>query len=140
MVEAFASALAGIPWGMQIIEPLPKTCPQKLCGWSPAICVFKKPSRQFLHTLKFENYCSINAGYFQTNFLIFLYFNVKYCPSMDREVFSKLSEKRNEAGILRIYIHTRLKAVILNPSGILEWLRKAWKMPGPHSKPNETDW
>lgn len=44
---------------------------------------------------------------------------------MDREVFSKLSEKRNEAGILRIYIYTRLKAVILNPSGILEWLRKA---------------
>lgn len=49
--------------------------------------VFKKPSRQFLHTLKFENYCSINAGYFQTNFLIFLYFNVKLTINGQRSVF-----------------------------------------------------
>lgn len=37
---------------------------------SSSMC-FNKPSRPCSYTLMFENHCSIKAGYFQTNFLIF---------------------------------------------------------------------
>lgn len=49
--------------------------------------VFNKPSRQFLHTLEFENYCSIKTGYFHTSFLIFLYLNVKLTINRQGNVF-----------------------------------------------------
>lgn len=95
---------------------------QKLCGWSPTICVSNKPSRQFLHTLKFENYCSIKAGYFQTSFLIFLYFNVKLTINGQGRIFKGNWEDKWSWNPQDI--HTRLKAVILNPSQIMERLRR----------------
>lgn len=94
----------------------------ELCGWSPAICVCNKPSRQFLHTLKFENYCSIKVGYFQTSFLIFLYFNVKLTINAQGNVFK--GNREEKWSWTPQDIHTRLKAVSLSPSWVLEWLKR----------------
>lgn len=100
---------------------LPRTCPVRNSGWSPTICAFNKPSRQFLHTLNFENYCSIKAGYFHTTFLIFLYLNVKLTINGQGNVFKGNWEDKQSQNPQDI--HTRLKAEILNPSWIMEWLR-----------------
>lgn len=119
---ASASASAGTQWETQITGLTKNLSSQELCGWSPAICVFNKPARQFLHTLTFENYCSIKARYFQTNFLIFLYFNVKLTINGQGNVFKGNWEEKWSWNPQDI--HTRLKAVILNPSWILEWLKR----------------